>query len=204
MVFQIVPDGAEAVVRGSLFGEEVATTFYATHAAGWDDTELAQLADAVDTVWGLGVLPELQANYEYIGTFCRDLRTAVGFQASTNNNAGVGGNSSAGKPNNVTLAIARRSGLSGRAARGRIFLPGINGDMLSAENEVSTTFVTTIEGLLNGMRTAMDAVDWTEVIVSRTGPGTTSTLAVVYTVVEYVVVNRVLDSMRRRLPGRGA
>lgn len=204
MAFQPVPNAAEFVVRGTLYGEQVANTFYATHASGWGLTELQAAADEVDTWFSTEVLPELQANYVYTGTFARDLRTAVGFQTSAIAGAGAGGNVSAGKPNNVTVAISRRSGLAGRAARGRIFLPGIAGDMLSTENSITPTFQLLMETAFNLLRVAFDNVDWTEVIVSRTGPGASPTAAIVYTVIEYLIVDQVLDSMRRRLPGRGS
>lgn len=203
MAFQPVPNAAEFVVRGTLYGIQVCNTFYATKAGAWGLTELQEAADAVDAWWAAEVLPALQANYIYQGVFARDLRTAVGFQASAIAGYGPGGNASAGKPNNCTIAISRRSGLAGRAARGRIYLPGMAGDMLSTENSISPTFQIAMEAAFNLLRVALDNVDWVEVIVSRTGAGASPAAAVVYTVVEYLIVDQVLDSMRRRLPFRG-
>jgi hypothetical protein len=84
-----------------------------------------------------------------------------------------------------------------------VYLPGIGAGALSDNNTVSTTFAGLADTALNAITSAFDSVDWVEVIVSRVAAGVPLTTAVVYTVVEYLIADRVLDSMRRRLPGRG-
>jgi len=203
MAFVPVPNGAEFIVHGVLNGEQVVNTFNATKAGSWGLTELQAAADALATQWGTQLLPHLSGDYQFTSVHTRDLRTAVGVQCDSTLHAGTGGDSGAALPNNVTLAVARRSGLAGRSARGRVYLPGIGAGALADNNTVTSAFQIIVEAALNAITAAFDGVDWTEVIVSRVAAGVPLTSAVVYTVVEYLIADRVLDSMRRRLPGRG-
>lgn len=205
MAFQPVVDGAEITVVGTKAGQVIVNTFYATGTAGWGQTEAQALADAVDEEWGTGMVPALSSEYVYVNTHVRDLRTLNGgFEADSNTHAGAGGVETPSVPNNVAIAVKRSSGLIGRSARGRVFVTGFPAaQVVNATQTIESALETTILTVLNGMRTAMDAVDWHEVIVSRVQAGVTLPEAIVYTVTEYIIVDLVLDSMRRRLPKRG-
>jgi hypothetical protein len=77
-------------------------------------------------------------------------------------------------------------------------------DVVTTEsNTVSTEFETALITALNALSTAVEGVGFLPVIVHRVGAGVPLAEAVVYTLVEWVVVDKVLDSMRRRLPKRG-
>jgi hypothetical protein len=204
MPFVPATNCAEIIIQATLNGQDAITTFAARHATGWGATELAALADAVDIYWSTFALPNLPATYTYINTHVRDLRTSVGLQHDSAAGAGNGSEGGTPLPNNVTVAVARRSGLAGRSARGRVFMPGITQTGLATENTITTSFRDTLLDLFNGFTTAISLVDWEEVILSRQHDGVSLTEATVYTVIEYAVVNLVLDSIRRRLPGRGA
>ena len=203
MSFVPVPNGAEFIVRGVIEGQEVINTFYATKVGAWDVTELISAAAALGVLWHDQVLPHLGAAYSFLGVHGRDLRTSVGFECDVNASAGVGSASGQTLPNNVAIALKRISGLSGRSSRGRIFLSGLTDASLTGTNEINVGVASALVAAVNGLAAAWAAVDWTEVIVSRVHDGVPLSTAVVYTVVEYLVSNLVLDSMRRRLPGRG-
>jgi len=203
MAYVPVPNGAEFVVRGFVEGQQVNNTFYATHAAGWDVTELISAAAAISDVWVASILPHLGSSYTFAGVHGRDLRSSVGVECDFTAGAGAGTASGTTLPNNVALAVARRSGLAGRSARGRVYIGGLTDASLTGTNEVNTGVANALRVGLDAIRDAIQDVDWTEVIVSRVHDGVPLSTAVVYTVIEYIVVDLVLDSMRRRLPKRG-
>lgn len=204
MTYQIVPNCAEVSVIGTLDGQQCVNTYFYEHAAGWGLGELQALASAIDSVVASNQLIICSANYEYLRTEARDLRSPVGFIATEDAGAGVGSKGGAPVPNNVAISVKRSSGLTGRSARGRVYFPVTTDGNMSAPNVISDVFHDAVLGLLNSFDTIADSVDWTAVIVSRIGVGTSPVLAVVYTLAEWVIVNNVVDSMRRRLPGRGA
>lgn len=203
MTFQAVPNAAEIVVHGSLDGQDVVNTYQATKAGAWNNVDLANLAEAVDAWVGSHWLPLMAANFEYLNTTCRDLRTPIATEVTNGTHSGLGGEVANGATMNTTLAIKRASAFTGRAARGRVYIPPPPTDKLISAGEINHTYADAVTGALNALNIAIDGIDWVAVIVSRTGPGTSPVAAVVYTIVEYVVVDYILDSMRRRLPKRG-
>jgi len=204
MPFQSVPNAAQVSVVGSLDGNDCVNTYYFTHDGSWGMTELQALADAIDSVVGSNMLPIVSPNYDYLRTEARDLRTPIAIMTTSDASAGPGSKTGAAVPNNAAISVKRSSGHTGRGARGRVYFPVTTDGNLSAPNLISTAFHDALLGLLDSFTTIAEGVDWAAVIVSRTGPGTSPTVAVVYTLVEWVIVNFVVDSMRRRLPGRGA
>lgn len=204
MTYQVVADCAQVSVIGTLDGQECVNTYYYRHAAGWGLGELQALASAIDSVVASNQLLICSPNYSYLRTEARDLRSPVGFIATEDSGAGAGVKTGAAVPNNVAISVKRSSGLTGRSSRGRIYFPVTTDGNLSAPNVISDAFHDAVMGLLNSFDSIADSVDWTAVIVSRVGVGTSPVAAVVYTLAEWVIVNLVVDSMRRRLPGRGA
>lgn len=203
MAFQAVPNAAEITLVGEISGQEVVNTFYATHAGSWGLDDLTTLAATVST-WVTGSwLPHQAMNFNFQRVTCRDLRTPIAVEVDDVSAAGVGGVSSNASPMNTTLSIKRGSGFTGRGARGRVFIPPPPLGELLSSIEINHAFADLLAASLNTLREAIELVDWTEVIVSRSGPGSSPAAAVVYTLVEYVIVNYALDSMRRRLAGRG-
>lgn len=204
MAFIPVPNGAEVVVKATKDGQNVYNTFNFIKTGGWGQTDLQGLVDAIDVLWGAALATLFRSGYAYVQTDGRDLRTAIGVQATANASAGNGGLTGSTLPNNVAIAVARQSGLTGRSSRGRVFFPVTDGSQLATQNTISTTFRDAVIDLLQDVNAAGAGDGWTEVVVSRQQEGVPLTTAVVYIVLQYLVIDVVLDSMRRRLPGRGA
>lgn len=204
MAFVPIPNGVEAIIRGTLDGENCVQTFGFTYDGDFGNSEMEDLAGAVDIVWGAFVDTYLGSQYEYVETVVRDMRTAIATQVTDNASATAGGNTTGTSlPNNVAIAVARRSNFTGRSARGRVFVPVTISSNLVDLNHISSGFAAAVVGMFEAIDIAAGLVDWTDVVVSRVQAGIPLTSALTYTVVEWLVVDTVLDSMRRRLPGRG-
>jgi hypothetical protein len=203
MPFQSVPHGVGVYIIGSLAGQEVINDFYATKA-GYDLTAVQALADVIDLWVSVEWLPILPSDFSYLRTEVRGLESAIDLQATSAAHAGVGELGGEAMPNNVTLSVARKSGFTGRGARGRIYFPAIEQAYVDqATNTVSSTLTDAILVALDAMNTAITAQGFVPVIVHRIAAGVPLVPAVVFTLVEWVIVDNVIDSMRRRLPKRG-
>jgi len=203
MPFQRVPDTAEIIIHETIGGQNCVNTFYAKKDGGYTADDLAVLAAAVDVWWATEILPIQSTQVTYDRTDVRGLDAAIDYEASSSTSAGAGGLGSPALPNNAALAIKRRSANTGRGARGRVFIGGLPQSGMDTLNIVDDVVATTLADGLNMLRDVVDAISWTEVIVHRVAAGVPLPEAVLFTVVEYVVVDKVIDSMRRRLPGRG-
>jgi hypothetical protein len=202
MPFQRVPNCVEIVIVGVMSGQEIVNTHYAT-MEGYALADVQNLADDVDGWVNAYWRPIMPQNYSYARTDVRGLNAAVDLQASSIGHAGPGAIASDCKANNIALSVKRSSGLTGRASRGRIYVPVPDDVVTTESNTVSTEFETALITALNALSTAVEGVGFLPVIVHRVGAGVPLAEAVVYTLVEWVVVDKVLDSMRRRLPKRG-
>jgi hypothetical protein len=203
MAFQAIPNGVEVLLAATLAGQVCNNTLFFTHAGAWGVDEMQALADAVDDAWGSFVSTYMYQDYHYDQTIVTDKRTDTALQAFAFANAGSGGVTGAPVPNNVAISVKRQSAFTGRSARGRVYIPVGAESHLVSTNVVTDAFAAAATAALQAISDAADDVDWTAVIVSRVHDGVTLPEAVVYTIVEWIVVDKVIDSMRRRLPGRG-
>lgn len=203
MTFQAVPDTAEIVIQAARGGQTILTTFYARNAAAWVTSDLIILGAAVDGWVDTHLRPSVSPSYDYLNTHLRDLRTIIGFEADVNTSAGVGLRGASTGPNSECLAISRQSGLAGRSARGRVYWPDIPDEDKTDNNHVDPARVAVYAAALNSLTAAINGAGWTEVIVSRRSAGVLLAVASTLPVVNYIARDNVIDSQRRRLPGRG-
>lgn len=203
MAFQSVPHTAEIVVRGSMAGQEMINTFYAQMPGGYAIADIEALAGAVDDWVAAEFRPQMPNNYTYVSTDVRGLNSAIDLQATDNASAGTGAASPTTLSNNAALSVKRGSGFTGRGARGRIYLPPPTPDLMSDDNHISAGGVTAYQTMLVALDAVISGAGWIPVIVHRVEAGVPLAVAVVFTITEWIVVDNVIDSMRRRLPGRG-
>lgn len=199
MAFQSVPGVAEAVVVMTCNGATITNTFY-FFQAGYTQATIQDLADEVDGWVDVEYLPLLSSQLTYVEVNCRGLEDINDLEASSNTNAGVGGDGDAPLPNNVALAVARKTGLTGRSARGRVFVPLNVGDLDTNENFVTNTAATNYVDALNALGVLTTAIDWEEVVVSRFTLGAARPFGITFSPVTYSVTDLRVDSQRGRLP----
>lgn len=104
-------------------------------------------------------------------------------------------------PNNCTVAIKWGTGFTGRSYRGRTYHIGLTENMV-AQNRLTQV-------VLDGLEIAYSAVPYLDdspvlklVVASRTANGQPRQVGLT-TVITGPAIDPVLDSQRRRLPGRG-
>lgn len=106
-------------------------------------------------------------------------------------------------PNNVTVAASLRSNLTGRSARGRWYWQGLTEPQVTG-NTIGAGVLVSIDGALTNLASTISGAGFLWVIVSfRTNNAPRVGGPVYFTVEDIVFVDDVVDSQRRRLPGRG-
>jgi len=203
MAFIPAPNGAMVKVYGDMFGETVITTFPFRFNDEPVIENLEFLAGKIDDWMNDSWLPIVGAQYSYVRTTVIGLSFEEDLFTEITLSAGNGADMGDPLPNNVTLSVKRSSGLTGRSARGRVYVPGITSTMLSAPNVIDSTFSDAFAAALNLLVDPTFATDWQHVIWSYQHNGAPRSEAFPYGIDLYVAVNLVLDSQRRRLPGRG-
>lgn len=205
MPFQPVPNAALVVVEGEVDGQQTQTTFGAglVSPAAVTQAALQTLVDAIHARWVDFYLPQIPAAWTLMKVSGRVLDVEDGVLAEWSDPESIAGElAGAILPNNVSLALAFLTGLGGRTNRGRNYWP------IFLESEVVTSLVdVTKAAVIKGIYDAMIgpnaiATGWVWSVISRKqytpgGPGR----AVPIVATKYN--NLVVDSQRRRLPGRG-
>jgi len=203
MAFQSVPNTIEVDVRGLLFGQKVENTLYLRTTAAPTAGDVADAAAAVNGWFVAHPLLHLSTDYIFQSTHAKDLTVEAGAEADDTANAGTTGSEpSASAPGNVSLAVSFRTGLAGRSFRGRNYIPGIPDDFITGNSVGSGTaaaYATDWAALL----TALLDSEFTWVVVSRVADGVLREFGITTPIVSVIVTDVLLDSMRRRLTGRG-
>lgn len=200
-----VPNAIGAVVKMKCIGQDIINTLGFVRLAPATPTpgEVQTLAQNLSAAWENNILPQLpiQVTMELVTT--RDITQEGGPVSENADSSGMTG-SLVGNllPNSNTIAISFRTGLAGAANRGRNYWAAL------MESEVTDSTVAPAKiaaiiaayATLAGPNQVMAGWQWAVIsrklvpplIVGRALP-----------IVNVVVTDPIVDSQRRRLPGRG-
>lgn len=210
MAFIPIPQCANVRIEGTIDGQSTVNDLYFSHGTTIDITALQALADAIDNWYWANVLPELSDDFTYLRTVVTDLTTNTSGVAFQSANTGTGGVTGEANPNNVAACISFRTALRGRNWRGRNYIPGVPGSVVTL-NTIDGAFITNVQAAYRLLKFGGTAVpgDWSWVVASRysgvdvNGKPIPRTSGVVELVTDALFVDNTVDSQRRRLPGRG-
>lgn len=206
MAFQAVPETAVCHVIGELFGQVIENTLYFAFPDDPLLSEVAQLAASVGQ-WAVAeYCPVLAADYIYRRTEAQSLATELAPAVTDVVGTGTpGGNADTpAAPGGTCLAVSFRSGLGGRAYRGRNYVSGLPTGHISG-NQLDETVTNQLVDAYSALMTYIldDLPDAVHVVVSRWAAGVKRPTGIHTPVTTYLATNRDIDSQRRRLTGRG-
>jgi hypothetical protein len=188
----------------SFMGSTMENVFHVKKPDAWSDSELLQLVN-IGFTWWVNNLNDYQSDeLTLIRVEARDLSTEFApFATNTPLSGNAGLRESPPMPANVTLAIKWASALTGRSTRGRTYHIGLTEDQVEGQtiNDVQRT------GLINAynqLRSDINSFDstWVLSVLSRVQDGVPLAEAIAYEIAS-VTADEFIDSMRRRLAGRG-
>lgn len=125
MAYQRVPETAEVSVFYDFAGQEVVNTYHARYTGGYSQADLDALALNVDFTPVSALLADQSLRISYVRTDVRGLDSEFDLTATDNSSAGAGGVAAEALPTDTAFCVTRLSGLTGRSARGRVYIPGI-------------------------------------------------------------------------------
>lgn len=107
-------------------------------------------------------------------------------------------------PGNSTFAIKLTTGLAGRSFRGRWYMVGLCAPLLGpTANQVTAASAATLVGWLNLLQANLAAGGHTLCVLSYRSGGVYRAAGLVTPALNWTAVDLNVDSMRRRLTGRG-
>lgn len=203
MAFQAVPDTAQINISYLYNGETCENVLYAEKPGGYVIGDLIALAAQVDVQVAATWLPLQPIEASYVRTEVRGLADENDLVASDAGGAGPGVDASNASSNQVTFAIRKSSGLTGRSARGRLYWIGIPRDKLQTgdENRLIATYLDDIVDAVDDQRVGINAVSgWNAVLVSRFQGGLKRAEGVTFPWISTGAVDDIVDTQRGRLP----
>jgi len=203
MVFQSVPETAEINHIFSLNAQIVQNTHYAKRPGGYGLADLQNLADAIDPLFLITFVTDCPPEAIYLRTEVRGLEFENDQVATAFAGTGAGTDASPALPNNVTFAIKKLSGLTGRSARGRVFWIGIprNKTSLVNENLLDATYAGLIVEDIDFVRSTIEGLaGWDAVLVSRVTGGFARPFGVTFPWLTTSNTDLIVDTHRGRLP----
>jgi len=153
------------------------------------------------------LLSPLQPNLATSLTFTRIILTATGtgllpFLDWTSGLPITGTGSTASTTPQVCLCLKKSTGFSGRAYRGRVYVPALPEGAVDNTGLISGTAYDNIKGIWSDIvSTISSTTDWRLAVASRFLDGAARTLGVYTPVQEIFPVDNYVDTQRRRLKG---
>lgn len=203
MPFQPTDDVASCELRYTWQGENVENRLH-FFRDGFTPADLLTLATECYTSWASYFSPITSNTVTLREAYATDLRTEDGPTATYAPGTLVTGiNVNESVTNNTALCLSLRTALRGRSRRGRFYTVGLTENVV-ANNRVSEAARTAWVQALTDLQIAVELVGWQLVVLSRVSGGVPRPVASSATVTQILTVDDVVDSQRRRLPGRGA
>lgn len=204
--FQSCPGIVQTVIWAKVGTEECLTIMHWRCTTGAMNLAIVnQITGLVQFNWKQHMVVQMPDTYiasEVRGTLLTLPNDLTGTAAFTGG-SGQGGASLPQLSNNVSLAVQHNTGLSGRSARGRTFWPVFStGDVVG--NDVLQLRIDLILDAFAQMRADLLTSNLQHVVLSRWTAKALRPVGISFDVTGYTVKDTTVDSMRRRLPGRGA
>lgn len=204
MPFVAAPNIVMVEVRATKAGQKIENRFTIDALTAVTPAVVADVTNVVSN-WAQATyfdsLPEQVQLVETVGT---DLSVHEGAQHTiVPEGTVIGALTGPSMPNEVTLCVSLRSDARGRSARGRAFVLGLSRQGV-VENNVNTGYANDFVNAFTALKTAITTEGWAWVVVSyRTNNAPRPGGPVYFPITSVVVVDLVVDSMRRRKPGVG-
>lgn len=210
MAFVSVDNTAQVQLIFQQENQRVQNTLWVEAATAWGALALEDLCRNVRDWWIGGPRTSLSVAIALIAVRADDMEVQNGayyeLSVSTDNVGLVAGNA---LPLNCSFTIDFNTAFRGRSFRGRNKLVGLAESQTNGsgfDQSVADDFI----GYYNDLKAGLLAEDWTHVVASRysginqeTGKPIPRAAGVTTPVFSYSYYDLIIDSQRRRLPGRG-
>ena len=184
-------------------GEQCENVVHVKTTATPTATDVQNAAERGLTWWAANAAPQTSTTLQLREVYARSIASSIApeFTAVPDTTL-TGALTTESMPNNVTFCLSLRTGQAGRSARGRWYWAGLTTQQVSGtliEAAAIVALVDAIFALISAFE--LDNLDF--VVMSRFSGGIERAVPVLIPVTTVLAVDNVVDSQRRRLPGRG-
>lgn len=203
MAFQPAPGIVQATLEGTVDGQLTINDLYFFSSGTITVGTMTTLLNALLNWFTTNLASLLSDDWSAVRVRLVDLTTATGLTVE-NPAVQVGGVAGEANPNNVAACVSIRTAQRGRSGRGRNFVPGIPGSVVTL-NTLDSGFISdllTAYSALVGAGTF--AAGWQLVVLSRVTGGSPRANGIGIPVTSVTMVGNSVRSMRSREIGHGA
>lgn len=204
MPFVPTPGGGEVHMIFTYGGQVCENVYHVKGLIALTVPQLQQIGEAFRDWWigsFIGSVPQT-LRLERVEVFGLDTETSPGVVISGGTLPATGTNTGAQLPNNVTVAIKWITALRGRSFRGRTYHLGLLEGQVEESNLAGGT-AAFLSGSYDNIITDPNLQPFVLSVLSKFHNNAPRTQGIM-TPITSVSVDPVVDSQRRRLPGRGA
>jgi len=205
MPFIPTPDCLQVEMIFNWDNQIVENVFHYDMGGGFNAADADMVAAAIKTAWDTTLKAQTAATCSLTKFRMTDVTTQTGFATEYATGLPIAGTKvSASMPNSVSVTIKKATAKRGRSYRGRMFFIGLTEDNVT--NNIINSGLTTTFG---NFFAAIDSI-----AISAGGPAILSVRSLyngnaprsegILTPVTSFITDLVVDSQRRRLPGRGS
>lgn len=202
-MFQPTQDVAYVQLIQELDGQQIQNGFNVYRGQGWTESSLTDAGGVIGQWFKQELLPTLSGDLVLTRIIATDMSQQVSAQVElpggVDNQGGLLVDS---LPNNVAMCVSLNSAYRGRSANGRSYLAGIP-ETASNGSRLTPSIADVWLAAYNILQSNYLAGIGTWVVVSRYTGGALRPTATFLPIVSCVLKDYVVDSQRRRLPGRG-
>jgi len=165
--------------------------------------DLAALATFCQTWWADTYADVLCDDVVLSEVVATGLNSELGPQGTQGGLGATGAITAEPVPNNVALCLTKRTANIGRSARGRWYVPGID-ESIVIRSVMTQSNADSFAARVHDLLVDNPPSGWEGVIVSYQHNNAALTTAAIYPITSVIARDGIVDSQRRRLPGRGS
>lgn len=210
MPFVPVENTCLVEIRMTADNQQVENTLWCEFPTAITGPDLVSLATDLTTWWGDNIQPIMWGGVTLREIVCTDMTSETGAQGSFSTATPTTGDlDEPPLPTGTSLAISFRTALRGRAFRGRNYAVGLVKSHTTGANTFTDALVSAYQAAYEALSAVITGAGFTWVIASRfsgvdaEGKPIPRAAGVTTPVTAVVITDNVVDSQRRRLPGRG-
>lgn len=203
MPFIPVPNGVLAEVRMLLDGQKIENTLWFNAGATATQAQMATLANDLLTWWTSQYAPIVsnEVKLSEIYVTAQHAQGAEGFSLTAPGGT-QGANTNPAAANHVALCVSFRTSGRGRSARGRNYISGLQAVEV-VSNDLAASKVQAAVNCYGHLATPANTGGMVWSVCSRYQNKVPRAAGILQPIVSVLVTDSVVDSQRRRLPGRG-
>lgn len=199
MAFQSCPSIVKVEINAVYGGKILANVLHAKREA-YTEGDVEALADAMASSVSTTYPQLCSAGMTLTDVVVTGLERINDYSFSSLISPNAGTSTGDSMPANQSFSIKLGSALTGKSARGRVYLFPTGSDSFSGVNVLATTYVEQAIAMLAAWKDTMFSAGFTWVVLSRVTGKAQRLVGIGFNITSQTAVNTISDSQRGRLP----